>query len=164
MFNWFRKLVKKKDVPEADALSDATASCKKPEANVGAGWIGVDLDGTLADSTVWKGLEYIGKPIPRMKQRVLDWIAAGYTIKIITARASDANGIAPVVRWLEENGFPSLEVTNEKDFQMIELWDDRAIQVITNTGRPVIRPTQSATPSAPLFEDEIENETFEHGQ
>jgi hypothetical protein len=25
-------------------------------------------------------------------------------------------------------------VTREKDFAMIELWDDRAVQVVTNTG------------------------------
>jgi hypothetical protein len=32
---------------------------------------------------------------------------------------------------------PDLEVTNAKDMDMIELWDDRAVQVIPNTGNPV---------------------------
>lgn len=27
------------------------------------GWIGVDLDGTLAEYTGWKGVEHIGEPI-----------------------------------------------------------------------------------------------------
>lgn len=162
MLSWLSKLFKKKVDQETDAVSDP--STPKLEGKLKSGWIGVDLDGTLADDTVWKGLGYIGKPIPAMKQRVLDWIAAGYDIKIVTARASEANGIPPVVDWLKANGFPPLEVTNKKDFQMIELWDDRAIQVIANTGKPVIRPTQSATPSAPLFKDEIEGETFERGQ
>ena len=165
MLNWFNKLFRKQPTQETeDASVPAVSDDPKPEENLKSGWIGVDLDGTLADYTVWKGLEYVGKPIPTMKQRVLNWIEMGYTIKIVTARASEIDGIPPVVRWLKDNGFPPLEVTNEKDFQMIELWDDRAIQVISNTGKPVIRPTQSAIPSAPLFEDEVEDETFERGQ
>jgi hypothetical protein len=30
-----------------------------------------------------------------------------------------------------------LPITNQKDYGMIELWDDRCVQVITNTGRRV---------------------------
>ena len=162
MLNWLSKLVKKEIAQETDVSLVPIDLESNDEFK--SGWIGVDLDGTLADYKVWKGLEYIGKPVPTMKKRVLNWIAMGYTIKIVTARASETSGIPPVVRWLKDNGFPPLEVTNKKDFQMIELWDDRAIQVISNTGKPVIRPTQSATPSAPLFKDEVEYETFERGQ
>lgn len=32
-------------------------------------------------------------------------------------------------------GLPDLEVTSEKDWLMIELWDDRAVHVEPNTGR-----------------------------
>jgi hypothetical protein len=32
---------------------------------------------------------------------------------------------------------PDLEVTNVKDLHMIELWDDRCVQVTTNLGEPI---------------------------
>jgi hypothetical protein len=34
-----------------------------------------------------------------------------------------------------------LEVTNVKDLHMVELWDDRCVQVVSNTGEPVARMT-----------------------
>jgi hypothetical protein len=100
------------------------------------GWIGVDLDGTLAEYHGW-GDGSIGKPIPKMMNRVKEWLASGNTVKIFTARAnSDAQRIM-VHAWLEENGLAGLEVTSTKDFGMIELWDDRCIQVIPNTGMSI---------------------------
>jgi hydroxymethylpyrimidine pyrophosphatase-like HAD family hydrolase len=104
-------------------------------------WIGVDLDGTLAtyepDSGTWE----IGKPIAPMVQRIKDWLSQGFTVKIMTARYSEA--VDPAVtakiiqRWLEQQGLPPLEVTATKDFGMMQLWDDRAVQVVPNTGEPV---------------------------
>ena len=38
---------------------------------------------------------------------------------------------------VEKQGLPSLEITNAKDMDMIELWDDRCVQVIPNTGKPI---------------------------
>jgi hypothetical protein len=38
-----------------------------------------------------------------------------------------------------------------KDFHMLELWDDRAIQVVANSGSPVLSARWSAQPKAPLF-------------
>lgn len=35
-----------------------------------SGWIGVDLDGTLAFYDSWRGIDHIGAPIPLMLQRV----------------------------------------------------------------------------------------------
>lgn len=102
-----------------------------------SGWIGVDLDGTLAEYGGWQGPEHIGAPIPLMMDRVRAWIAAGKTVKIFTARACIPDQIAPVVAWLERHGLAGIEVTNRKDFTMVELWDDRAIQVVMNTGRRV---------------------------
>ena len=37
------------------------------------GWIGVDLDGTLAEYHGWQGIEHIGEPIPKMMARVRRW-------------------------------------------------------------------------------------------
>ena len=101
-------------------------------------WIGVDLDGTLAMAEPWQGFEHIGKPVPNMVKRLNVWVGTGYTVKIVTARAADPEvAIPPIKAWLKKHGLPDLEVTNAKDMDMIELWDDRAVQVIPNTGNPV---------------------------
>jgi len=100
------------------------------------GWIGVDLDGTLARYDGWVGPEYIGEPIPEMLERVKQWVSNGQTVKIFTARCSVPEQVAPVASWLERHGIGGLEITNVKDFAMFELWDDRCIRVIPNTGRP----------------------------
>jgi hypothetical protein len=99
-----------------------------------AHWIGVDLDGTLAHYDGW-GDGSIGRPIPQMAMRVHKWLEQGKTVKIFTARASDPEEIPRIKAWLLDHGFGDLEITNVKDYRMIELWDDRAIQVEPNTGR-----------------------------
>lgn len=100
-------------------------------------WIGVDLDGTLAFYDGWRGMEHIGDPVPQMMDRVLRWISCGTKVKIFTARASIPEQIPFVKTWLKKHGLPDLEVTNSKDFGMVELYDDRCIQVISNTGELV---------------------------
>lgn len=107
-----------------------------------SGWIGVDLDGTLAVYDGWRGIEHVGAPVPAMIGRVKAWVDRGIEVRIFTARASVAEPertavVAAIHRWLVEHGLPALEVTNVKDFGMVELWDDRAVQVIPNTGVPV---------------------------
>ena len=119
------------------------------------GWIGVDLDGTLAHYDGWKGIGHIGAPIPAMVSRVKRWLADGREVRIFTARVDggevaigmgDQNGVAhrdiPMVRhyieqWCLEHIGQVLLVTNVKDYGMVELWDDRAVQVRVNTGEPV---------------------------
>jgi len=98
-------------------------------------WIGVDLDGTLAEYNDWTGIEHIGKPILPMVERVKDWIAEGKQVKIFTARVTHGQeAIQYIHEWLIVQGLPALDVTNVKDFDMVELWDDRCVSVITNTG------------------------------
>jgi hypothetical protein len=103
-------------------------------------WIGVDLDGTLAYYDGYKG--GIGAPIAPMVERVKAWLAKGKTVKIFTARMvlhDEHHDIAgPIQDWCEKHIGERLEVTNVKDFSMIELWDDRAVQVKINTGMPVV--------------------------
>lgn len=110
------------------------------------GWIGVDLDGTLAHYDHWAGPTHIGPPISVMVERVKKWLVDGYEVRIFTARISD-----PVYRhmirtaiqdWTEEYIGRKLEVTNIKDYNMLELWEDRAVQVIPNTGEPVGQSTR----------------------
>lgn len=99
-------------------------------------FIGVDLDGTLAEYEDWHGSSVIGKPVPLMLDRVKKWLAQGKKIKIFTARAANGDKAIRLIKaWLKANGLPSLEVTNQKDHQMIEIWDDNAITVETNTGK-----------------------------
>lgn len=105
------------------------------------GWIGVDLDGTLAHYDHWRGVEHIGEPIQPMIDRVRRWLDEGKEVRIFTARVSDPSrdqrrrAIAAITRWCEQHIGQPLEVTNVKDYGMIELWDDRAVQVEFNTGR-----------------------------
>lgn len=107
-------------------------------------WIGVDLDGTLAFHDKWQGVSHIGEPIPQMLARVKQWISEGKDVRIFTARmspmsmrineASYRETLAPIIRWCKEHVGCELPVTYEKDLAMVELWDDRAVQVIPNTG------------------------------
>jgi RNA-binding protein YhbY len=52
------------------------------------GWIGCDLDGTLAEYNGWQGPQHIGAPIPKMLERVKRWLSEGKDVRILTARAS----------------------------------------------------------------------------
>lgn len=99
-----------------------------------SGWIGVDLDGTLAHYEGW-GDGSIGEPIGEMLFRVRKWIADGVTVKCMTARASDPSEAEKVRAWLDSHGLQEVSITNVKDFAMVELWDDRAVVVERNTGR-----------------------------
>ena len=117
-------------------------------------WIGVDLDGTLAKDGPCVDAYHIGQPVEPMMNRVRGWIAQGMHVKIVTARAGIPHGIPPVKVWLKKHGLPDLDVTNEKDFNMIELWDDRAIQVIPNSGTPVLNQSPGSLPKAPLEKED----------
>lgn len=108
------------------------------------GWIAVDLDGTLAHYDGWNGPENIGDPIPSMVSRIKKWLSDGKDVRILTARAAHSNGTGPrrqaidaIHSWTEKHIGQKLEVTNSKDAEMLELWDDRAIQVKPNTGQRV---------------------------
>ena len=94
-------------------------------------WIGVDFDGTLAYSTAPGKM---GKAVPAMLQRVKDTIKDGTEVRIFTVRASTAAGISDVRDWLKLNGLDGLQITNVKDADMVELWDDRARRVVKDKG------------------------------
>jgi hypothetical protein len=122
------------------------------------GWIGVDLDGTLATYEKWAGPTEIGEPIPAMVERVKQWLVEGIEVRIFTARAyplgyvhapycSDwkpgdnyetvvaKQAVESIMLWCEKHLGQILPVTCIKDYSMYELWDDRAVQVERNTGR-----------------------------
>lgn len=107
------------------------------------GWIGVDLDGTLAEYNGWVSPTHIGAPIPKMVNRIRRWLSEGRQVRIFTARVF-ASGrvndeelglvIMAIGDWCEEHIGQRLPITCTKDYGMVELWDDRAVQVIPNTG------------------------------
>jgi hypothetical protein len=96
--------------------------------------IAVDLDGTLAKQTTGGG---IGSPIREMVDRVKQWTDAGREVVIFTARAETQH--RQVQAWLQANGLPMLNITNIKDSEMGEFWDDKAVRVETDTGQPCSR-------------------------
>lgn len=103
---------------------------------IGSQWVGFDLDGTLADTRTENWPEP-GDPIPEIYERAKALIDLGVEVRIVTARAADAAQIPIVKKWLRKHDLGNLMVTNEKDMNMLELWDDRAVQVEPNTGKPL---------------------------
>ena len=114
------------------------------------GWIGVDLDGTLARSDRNLSLARVGEPVPKMVDLVKSMVKNGVRVKIFTARAGDSEQVQLVKTWLVKNGLPNLEVTNVKDYDMIRFYDDRAVQVIANTGEIVTNSKRPAPGSDSL--------------
>lgn len=104
------------------------------------GWIAVDLDGTLARYDGWISSEHIGEPISEMVNRVKKWITEGHDVRIFTARVcnnDEQNCRQHIENWCLDHIGVALPITNSKDYGMIELWDDRCVQVIPNTGKRV---------------------------
>lgn len=117
------------------------------------GWIGVDLDGTLAEYNGWEGVEHVGKPIPKMVNRVKKWLAKGEDVRIFTARVDggevaismgnplgkkfrEVDKVKRVIeKWCQKHIGVVLPITNRKDYGMKVLYDDRCRRVEFNTGR-----------------------------
>lgn len=136
------------------------------------GWIAVDLDGTLADYTNgWQGADIIGDPVPEMFDRVRRWMDEGREIRIFTARiwpitevieehtdleqihnwyggAADQAmvSIAGILDWSRSHFGCVFPITCVKDLRMVELYDDRCVQVVANTGRLVGGSSRGVTP------------------
>jgi hypothetical protein len=116
-----------------------------------SGWIGVDLDGTLALYDGFEGPDIIGEPVPAMLERVKRWLADGKDVRIVTARVAihclkdelDYAMFMPAwEKWSQKHLGRVLPVTCQKDYQMVELWDDRCVQVEKNTGRVIGESTR----------------------
>src|SRR6266436_1958567 len=107
-----------------------------------SGHILVDLDGTLAHyEPGYAGDGIIGKPLMPMVRRVKALIADGEDVRIFTARISPRpnDPLGQLNRRIIEEWCliylgKVLPVTNAKDWNTIEIWDDRARQVVFNSG------------------------------
>lgn len=114
-------------------------------------WIGVDLDGTLAEYNGWQGAARIGAPVPEMVDLLKMWLAEGKDVRIFTARISPPDPLLPpeefarrslevgiaayeIKKWCYLNLGKVLPITYQKDYGMVECWDDRCVQVEPNTG------------------------------
>lgn len=113
-------------------------------ASMGAdAWFGFDLDGTLAHYDHWAGPTHIGDPVPAMVAKVKELLKGGATVKVFTARASEpdpqtlAHIEVAVGDWTERHCGKRLQMTCKKDYNMVALYDDRAIQIVPNEGRRV---------------------------
>lgn len=114
------------------------------------GWVGIDLDGTLAEYHGMPKDRSIGKPIGPCVQAVKNLLSRGIEVRIVTARAcsdhvnvdgvpaQDRDEICKVERWCEEHIGQKLPVVFWKDRRMVELWCDRSIQMIPNEGIPIV--------------------------
>lgn len=109
-------------------------------------WVGVDLDGTLAEYTKWQGITHIGNPIKPMVEYVQDLIESGIEVRIFTARCQEgAIAIDCIKVWCLRNIGYDLKVTDRKDFAMVFLVDDRAVAVEKNTGKFLNQPPTAAS-------------------
>ena len=108
------------------------------------GWVGFDLDGTIAQYTTFQGWDKIGPPVPGFVNLIKKLRALGVQCKILTARASAESRalnditfeqVEKVIQdWTEKYIGERLPVVTEKGAAMICFFDDSAIQVDKNTG------------------------------
>lgn len=109
-----------------------------------SGWVGVDFDGTLATYDPTSHGE-LGPPIAPVRDHVLRLFAEGTPVKIVTARVAPCPDIfgrfvhpakerAKIEAWCIKHLGRKLDITSCKDYGMIELIDDRAVQVVPNRG------------------------------
>jgi hypothetical protein len=106
------------------------------------GWIAFDLDRTLAKYDRWRGAGHVGEPIMSVLNRLKRYLEEGKECRIFTARVASAHHPAEVAEartgidaWCDKWVGRRLAITAEKDMDMIELWDDRAVAVEPNTGK-----------------------------
>ena len=122
------------------------------------GWIGVDMDGTLFEYTEWTKWNEFGRLIVPMGERVIRWVKEERKdVRIFTARmplpqdeeieqtcyktGEKFNGVmmkkAIADHCERELGF-RLRAQCYKDLHCIEIWDDRAVGVVANTGQTLV--------------------------
>lgn len=142
------------------------------------GWIGFDLDGTLAYHDPDEFDPYIvGEPVPLMLQTAKWHLDHGDDIQIVTARVSprpdyateDVEEVRKAIEdWTEEHLGKRLKVRHDKDYKMRFLYDDRVRQVIPNTGitmgqlvaslRRALERAQTGVEFSPEVEEYLEDQ------
>lgn len=115
----------------------------------GARVIYVDLDKTLAHhESLQPGQDYqpqeIGEPIPEMVAKVKQAIASGAEVHIFTARVFPGDNYQEsldstlatiaIAEWCKKYLGQVLPVTCMKSLELDEILDDKATQIVPNTG------------------------------
>ena len=127
-----------------EASAEAVRAALIPGAGSDSGWYGVDFDGTLAMYGQGNHCQ-LGDPIKPVVDYVKGLLADGATVKIVTARVSpqrDLQGRTVTLEaerkqiedWCVTHLGQVVPITCCKDYGMVELVDDRAIQVVPNRG------------------------------
>lgn len=101
-------------------------------------WVGVDLDGTLAEPlwTPENPTSEIGDPIPDAIEKVRELVGAGYKVIIHTSRPwTDYEAIE---NWLQHYGIPFKEIQCGKPLYAAYV-DDRAIHADEKSWLPGAR-------------------------
>ena len=107
--------------------------------------IAVDFDATLATYDGWKGADHLGEPVPEMVAKVKQALAQGDDVTIFTARVNPGDGsykealeatisFISIAQWSLKIIGKLLPITHEKSKHWTDIWDDKATQVIPNTG------------------------------
>ena len=102
-------------------------------------WYGFDLDGTLAYYPPSVG--YIGEPIFKMVEKLKEHLRSGDSIRIVTARVcsmyperdKQANR-SRIDAWCIFYFGQTFPITAEKDYDMVRLYDERAVEIVHNLG------------------------------
>lgn len=114
------------------------------------GWVGFDLDGTLATYTGWVGFSRIGQPVPEIVSLMVAYASQGYEVRVFTGRVApdpDSNDIPVedrrdlIRQWLSTcvvpylpEGYPEIKITHEKDKYLYMAYDDRVQGVVPSKG------------------------------
>jgi hypothetical protein len=106
------------------------------------GFVGFDLDGTLAKYIGPHGNTEIGDPIinspdgkPTPYEIAIKLHTMGLPTCCFSARAMWPGETPKIRKWLNKHGLPHMDITFQKNSNMICFFDDRSISVEENTGK-----------------------------
>lgn len=112
----------------------------------------VDFDRTMARYVDFEtnGVA-LGVAIEPMIERIFRWLDMNMEVRIFTARASRKNprredDLLRIREWCKEELGVELEITNEKDFGTLAIWDDLAVPVVPNTGEVLVNTSCDPLP------------------
>ncbi len=85
------------------------------DVEVSRNTIALDFDGVLHDlQGGWAGPDVFGEPVPEALEFVEWLLDQRYNVYIFSTRACYLSGHAGMIEWLEEHGFPPLEISDRK--------------------------------------------------
>jgi hypothetical protein len=105
----------------------------------------VDFDGTVAVYDHWRGAGHLGSPVAEMVRKIKAWRKAGEEVFIFTARVNPGDdsfeegmnatmSYLSIAAWSKKNIGEILPITHEKSKRFTRIHDDRADEIIPNTG------------------------------